>query len=302
MNLIKLNTNVKKIVNVYQYEYINKKSTGFGDFLRGCFCLYQVCKILNIEFDIDISNHLISKFLLNVSKVENIDYNNIKFMEEQNRDSTNRDDYEDSLYNINEDYLNTIILLLNKTNKSICAIFNYAFPLCNKHKLEECQFLREKFKPSLEMEDYIKSTLNELKLEKNEYSIIHIRTGDNSITTNTIIDLQLIYKIEKLIDKNIDNNKKYLIISDCNIIKLYFKNRPNFYFIIKDICHLGGEKKEYYMHNENLYDMTKNTMLDFYLMSNSNSILSLSIYSHISGFSKYCAVMYNIPFSYAKIY
>ena len=35
--------NVKKIVNVYQLQYKNCNSIyGFGDFLRGCFCLIQI--------------------------------------------------------------------------------------------------------------------------------------------------------------------------------------------------------------------------------------------------------------------
>jgi hypothetical protein len=65
MTLIKLNNNIKKIVMVYQLEFINKKSPGLGDFLRGCFFIRQLSKILNIEFDLDISNHPISNYIIN---------------------------------------------------------------------------------------------------------------------------------------------------------------------------------------------------------------------------------------------
>jgi hypothetical protein len=44
-----------------------------------------------------------------------------------------------------------------------------------------------------------------------------------------------------------------------------------------------------------------NTLLDFYLMSYSNTIISLSVYGHVSGFSKYCSVIYGIPFKFIKI-
>ena len=51
MTLIKLNDNIKKIVMVYQLEFVNKKSPGLGDFLRGCFFIRQLSKILNILLD-----------------------------------------------------------------------------------------------------------------------------------------------------------------------------------------------------------------------------------------------------------
>ena len=59
------NTKLKKIVNVYQLEFTNGKSPGIGDFLRGSFSFMQVAQLLNLEFDIDISNHPISKYIQN---------------------------------------------------------------------------------------------------------------------------------------------------------------------------------------------------------------------------------------------
>jgi hypothetical protein len=44
-----------------------------------------------------------------------------------------------------------------------------------------------------------------------------------------------------------------------------------------------------------------NTMIDYYLMSYSNAIISLSTYGHVSGFSKYCAILNNIPFTFKQI-
>jgi rod shape determining protein RodA len=48
------NTKLKKIVNVYQKNYINIKGQGFGDFLRGSIYLTYVCMVLGLDFDIDI--------------------------------------------------------------------------------------------------------------------------------------------------------------------------------------------------------------------------------------------------------
>jgi len=71
-------TNIKKLVHIYQLNYRNGKSPGLGDFLRGSFCFMQLAKLYNIDFDIDFSNHPMSKYLENVNKNEDIEYNNIE--------------------------------------------------------------------------------------------------------------------------------------------------------------------------------------------------------------------------------
>ena len=70
---------------------------------------------------------------------------------------------------------------------------------------------------------------------------------------------------------------------------MLFEPHKNCVVQIKPITHLGY----------NLlvkYDAVKNTLVDFYLMSQSRHIYSYSVYTHGSGFSKWCAVLYNIPY------
>jgi hypothetical protein len=83
----------------------------------------------------------------------------------------------------------------------------------------------------------------------------------------------------------------YLLIADNNEIKyLLCEIFPNFKSIYKEITHLGeGKVLE--------RNKIKNTMLDFYLMANSNSINSFTGYVHGSGFSLWCATTYNIPYT-----
>ena len=49
-----------EIVNVYQYKkYRNDKiSQGLGDFIRGCFCLLQICLNFHIPFNLSITHPL----------------------------------------------------------------------------------------------------------------------------------------------------------------------------------------------------------------------------------------------------
>ena len=98
----------------------------------------------------------------------------------------------------------------------------------------------------------------------------------------------MVNAIRKDIQSNIDYN--YLVIADNNFIKNILKNEfPNFKILIKDITHFGeGVVLE--------EEKVKNTIIDFYLLSLSNSINSYSSYEHGSGFSYWCAKTYEIPY------
>ena len=172
------NKKLKKIVNVYQLDYVNGKSPGLGDFLRGSFCFMQLAQLLNLEFEIDVSNHPISKYVENSSNTEGINYNNISFYYEYNRDSQGYNNYEGKSVNVNENFLNKSIDLLNSTDCEIFGLFSNSFPCFNKHTIEGRTSINSKLQPNELMRRYIDISLNELGLSKKGYGVIHIRTGD----------------------------------------------------------------------------------------------------------------------------
>ena len=298
MSLINLNSNIKKIVLVYQLEFVQQKSPGLGDCLRGCFFIRQLSKILNIDFDFDISNHPISNYIINNGKNEHINYNNINWI-----DGINRPDPSILNFSVNPpnnkyfdiNFINKIIAEMNKTETSVFSLFTNSFPIYYNFADEGREFMKSKLLPNDIMSKYIDDSLNKLTLTKNSYDVIHIRTGDNSLITKSV-EVSIINKIKIIINKIINPQKKYLIISDNNCVKLIFNNKSNCHFNITKVEHLGGQHNT----NKNM-DGIKNTLLDFYLMSYSNFILSMSIYDHISGFSKYCSEIYKIPFVNIKI-
>jgi hypothetical protein len=290
------NKKLKKIVNVYQLEYTNTKSKGLGDFLRGSFCFLQISKILNLDFEIDVSNHPISKYIENNNSVTNIDYNKITHYTELNRKTRHLNNYEDKPININKDFLNNTIELLNSKDCEIFSFYSTAFPMFNKHTTDGRQIINSKLQPNTLMQTYINNTLKELQLKKKGYGVIHIRTGDNYLVNGEKMSSDFINKIKKIIVKFIIPGRRYLILSDSNVLKSSLKQFPNCYILIRDIEHLGGEAMKSSETNG-----VMNTMLEYYLMSYSNAIVSLTVYSHVSGFSKYCSILNNIPFNSIKI-
>jgi len=297
MSLIQFkNQNLKKLVHIYQLNYINGKSPGLGDFLRGSFSFMQFSKLYNLEFDIDFSNHPMSKYLKNIKKNDSIDYNNIEIYYNLNLSVERLIDFEKTINNIDPIFINNTINFLNTKNCKVYGFMSNAYPYFNKFTEEGKNFIKSKFEPNTMMKEYIDNSLRELGLNKNGYGVIHIRSGDNHLLNNEGFTMSFLINLKTILNNHILPDRRYLIISDSNILKNMLKGYPNFYILIKPIEHLGGESIKNTDSNGIM-----NTLLDFYLMSYSNTIISLSTYGHVSGFSKYCSVIYGIPFKYIKI-
>jgi len=292
------NKNLKTIVHVYQYNYVNKKSPGLGDFLRGSFYLMQLSRILNVEFKMDISNHPMAEFIINDGKSGDINYNNITFLIGHNRPDTSYLFNPPNNVYFDIEFANKVIKEINKTRAKSVGLFTNAFPIYYNFSEYGRNVIKSQLIPNKTMTDYIDRTFNSLQLKPNTYAVIHIRTGDEYISSKKSTKPPFTHKILNIINQIKNPAKKYLILSDNYALKLILKKIPNFYvYIHNNIEHLGGEIN----YNNKSSDGTKNALLEFYLMSYSNSILSLSVYNHISGFSRYCGEIYNIPFRNIQI-
>jgi len=272
---------VNKIVNVYKQNYINNIGMGIGDYIRGLFFLLQFCMEYNIEFDLDFSQHPISKYLITSKKKSieyesEINYENVEYFFEY-KITTN-------------EFMNNY--LVNKKEET-----HYLFT--NNHPMNDITviqkyIIKNKFIPNQELTVAIENTLNKLKLIKNEYNIIHIRVGDRYINQNNKLDKNTLNDIYNILEKKIIFNQKFLILSDSNELKQILKNKyHNLIVEINEIMHLA--------HDCINTDALKNTLIDFFLISYSKSVLCLSIYDHLSGFSEYCSIMNNIPCEKIKL-
>ena len=269
--------NVKKIVNVYKLQYKNCNAIyGFGDFLRGCFCLIQICGINGLDFDIDVSNHPISKYMNNQQLNPTINYNEIEMYMPP-----------DNPINCYNTFIN---LLKNETSEVYYTCLN-SFPIL-KIKQSEIDFIKSRIEPNLTIKTDVDLVIKNLNLISNEFTVIHIRFGDMFLLHNSeYINEEFVNEIFKYLKPLLDNvNSKYLILSDNYKLKILFSKFKNCVFNINPITHLGVHST---LKDENI----KNTLIDFYLMCHSNKIYSISSYGHGSGFSKWCSVIYNIPYT-----
>jgi hypothetical protein len=301
------NKGIKIINNVYQskYNYGRSNCTGLGDFIRGCYFILEFCEEHRFEAKIVFNNH-IAKFLKikthNLALITNV-LSSIQFFKNNNF----------SKYNIQ----NGFILDPERDNKNIMSDFvNYVidspsyygnvFTFCNsfpRNTIPEKnkEYMRKFLEPIDEIKMLIKQSLDELQLTLKGYTVIHIRSGDaflknennNGFNSAYIYKLiqNIIFDVRYITENNPGIMNNYLLIADNNNIKNLLKEKfPAFKLIIKPITHFGdGVVLE--------EERVKNTLIDFYLMSFANYIMSYSAYEHGSGFSYWCAKTFDVPYT-----
>jgi hypothetical protein len=287
------NPKLKKIINTYHLSFKNSNTPGFGDYLRGCFCLYQVAKILDLEFDMDMKNHPMSKFLFdyteNTTTTTSVNYNEVCRFNNDNYVGIDLKHYK----NKSPEFLNELINHLNSINEEDYYLFSNAFPIFSRFRNEARQFIKSKIVPNEMMQQNIRLRMKNLGLKRKRYSVIHLRVGDGYLLSNDTINqnnLLFFEQISQFLTNNMNADSKYLLLADNNYIKKLMKDRfPSIVVQNRPITHLGEQSE--------LSDVeVMNTLLDFYTMANSNKIFSFSKFNWGSGFSEWCGVVYNIPY------
>lgn len=280
------NKTLLKVVNVFQKTYSNGKGNGFGDFLRGSFFLLQIAMTYNLKYDVDYKNHMISQFLYKEKDTECntiIDYPNIYYIPGTCKALSK------PLY---EEFIN----YLNSENDETYYLYTNNYPM---HTISDFQieFIKNKFLPNEILNNAINNTMQSVHLIANQYNVIHIRTGDRFILCNDI-DYKFFADVSKIINNKIVPSNKYLILSDSIEFKKLLKNKfPELIIYINDITHLGEES----INVKDEYNATKNTLVDFFIMSKANHIHGISVYEHGTGFSEYCSKIYKIGYDFTII-
>ena len=290
-----VNPKLKKVVNLFQKRYTNGNSMGFGDYIRGSLALLQICQIHGLQFDMNYVNHPVSKFLTNTTNNDelsiqsnSINYNGITMFTDNNFDRNDKT------------FHKRMVDLLNSVNTSHYYLFCNSFPIVDPNMTQR-RIVASKIQPNEVLQEAIQGTMTELGLERGGYRVIHIRTGDRYLLNNARLDANLINKVVSTINKNVAKLSpfKYLILSDNNELKKVLANIYNDKekFVIqlgKSITHLGeGAVKD--------DESVKNTLVDFFLLAQSNAIISMSPYLHESSFSKYCGILFGIPNIFNKL-
>lgn len=281
------NPTLKKIVNVYQLHYKNKVAQGFGDYLRGCFCLLQVAHTLGVQFDMDLSNHPLSQFLeTSTKKNPNIRYEEISWFENPNYIPLSH-----NTFRLNtQQFYPELVQRMNSVNIPVYPLFCNSFPISTAISQQDRAIIKSKLIPNDRMKRQMEETFRNLGIERRQYNVIHVRCGDEYLLKNDKIDIPRVQKIITHVAKHIRRNEKTLLLSDNNQIKIILKKQfPTLLSRLKPIVHLGESRE--FPENSILH-----TLVDFYLLSFSKNTTAFSPYTWGSGFSEWASIMNNVPY------
>lgn len=291
--------NIKTLILTYQYSYNDDiKVTGLGDFIRGCYFLCQFSERHNYKFDFFINEHPIKNYLEYFVSKQDLNKaisSNIKFFKVINYN------YTQNYGKISYDYINidksllSHINKLNQLNEDKDKIFLYLINHPDESKIKEFhkQQIRHILKPVKYLNDIIEETLKKLLLSKKNYIVIHVRMDDDCFLNNysSVTKKRFAFLINSINQiKQAFLNREFLLLASNNLIKqLIIKHIPSIKTLLFDIGHTCVQGID--------DNKVINTLKEFYIMSYSSIIYSFSVYTHGSGFSKWCATTYNIPYS-----
>jgi hypothetical protein len=266
--------------------------TGMGDFIRGIYYAMQFADKYDIGLDFYICQHPIQKYLEYFSNKKEISpsiLEEIVFFDKANYVYNKNNNI------INYQYINIDECVINHINS--CKVYDgTVYVYITSHPDE--QLIRDEYrkrvqnilKPCNHLNEQAENMLSDLNLQNKEFITIQIRTNDDCFkNSNNNFNKYIKIIVNKINEIYLKHKLNILVISSDNNIKLnLIKNVPYIKCYIDSICHLS------YTNVDDISVM--NTLKDFYVMSRSKYIYSFSVYGHGSGFSKWCAVTFNIPY------
>ena len=276
---------VAKIVNVYRPRYAKGHvAPGFGDFIRGCFCLFQIAKSLGLEFDVHLAQHPLNvHFFKSESESADLDNEDVPFYPHVNIAVMTPLQRDPKFYA-------EFVKHLEQQPGPVYYLGCNSVPIWPV-LLPARQAIKALLTPTAEMSALVDATLDNLNLGfENPFSVVHLRTGDKYLIDGERLSRSLIARVERLLVQNTSPETVYLVLSDCVPLKRYLCQRfPNFRAYFFEIAHLGEDAPK-------TDAAVRNTVLDFFAMEHADAIFSITTYDHGSGFSQWAAAAFNVPY------
>jgi len=247
-----------------KYNFLHEKNFyfGLGDLLRSTIKLYNLSKMMNFKFIVDIQLHPIAKFL----KTENHEYKDYVLH--------NKAKVEYVCYGAVEDYINS-----HSENDVMMILTNDFY---NDEKLSnDCkEFMKKIFTPNDTFNHFIQMKLN--KIPFSTFNIIHYRINDNEFLNNNeeiAFDMYL---------NHLKENREFndILLTDTKKLKKYLFLHDDIFMIDTKICHLGLSTDE---------DEVRDTLFEFFLLINASKIKTYCKIHKISGFIEWTSKIYDIP-------
>ena len=248
-------------INKYNFLKETNFYFGLGDLIRSTIKLYELSKIMNFRFFVDVQLHPISEFL----NIEQHDYTSYV--------NKNKDLVDYVCYGAVEDYIN------EHSENDIMLILTNDF--YDGEIPSDCKnFIKKIFTPSKCFNDFIQNKKN--KIPFNTYNILHYRISDNDFL-NVPNDARYEPYLSHFLSHKEEND---ILVTDTKSLKQYLYLNSDIFIFDTKICHLG-------LCNDS--DAVRDTLFEFFLITQSSKIKTYCKIHQISGFVKWVSYVYNIP-------
>lgn len=257
------------------------KPPGLADFLRGTIALYKLCQEYKTTLRIHDA-HPIFHWLQSNECLTKEFYFPIHELVMNNRSTC---PYPLMPYKIRQ---------LLQGNKRLSIVTNSFYNDTNMGEIpsDAKQFICTLVTPSDKLLFYCNHVFDQLGIQPHTYSVIHLRLGDTYISMDPFEKKYCNLIIEQVRDviHSRPSNTTYVLLSDsssfakhiCTMIPqvLYWENKK---------IHLGCLQSA---SMSKVQENIKDTLVDFYILSQCSSIVSMND----SGFSKIASLLYDIPY------
>jgi len=305
---------VVRLSNVYQETYANgKMATGLGDFIRGCYFVLQFCQwITSKDYGVILSggvviNHQIRGILGESSSGMDVRGGGtiVAFSNQNWRTTIFAGDgtFKDELGGPGHlDVFMEYVIRSAVVRGDTAYIYTISYPIWGISS-DLRKIVSRAFVGGNDIMEYVSKAKVGLGLNR-KYIVIHIRCGDRFLIGGGVGEItgagegdgrfnegymiRLLDAIHKLgLDSRMTD---ILLLADNNAVKDRIIRRfPFMRAMKKEIGHLGEGQPQ-------AIERMKNTMLDFYLLSEAVGVYAFTAYAHGTGFSRWCAATYGIPY------
>jgi hypothetical protein len=304
----------KKVIQIYHTsaERVRVHSYhGFGDYLKGCACLYQLSRQQEFDLELDFSRHAIALYLApaeatpaeatttpeETAEVPTTAAPGDACLRKENvvgQDAKGGPCYSTE-YSAPRD-LNELLQLIRKCSPGgVCKLFTQADPVlpldaaCRDFIKSRCLSVRADTPLADKLAAY---------RALRPYSVVHVRTGDSVLVDKgSVIGAQ---HVAKTLSHQTFGTHNVIVMSDAQDMPRELKatleaEHPDakFYVTGARAVHLGMPSTT--------PEQTAETLLDFFILSESAAIYQVSVYGWGSGFSSWCSQLYGIPLHAFKL-
>jgi hypothetical protein len=248
---------------------------------------YFFASNVGFKFAVDIRQHHISRYLVVNPHGRNDDCQN-EYVDANMHDIkivTTTNPITNSDYEINNFNAIYNASLMNPEPLLICTNL-----FCNESLTAECkQFMKTLLTPNEYFAKYI-TQQNELYNISSQHSILHIRLGDDAFFDNKPVNGFNVNEAANIISQYADPND--LLISDSFEFKQQLKKtNVNIAMFNTHPLHLGDLSTRFI---ERIEDSFKETLYEFFTLTNASILKTYSVYGHVSGFVKSAGLIYDI--------